>query len=120
MPNSTICVKLPPQTLVIQVSIKLADLPVHAVVPAQDDHGRTQAQPDLILTIPYGGSDNQTITARLKGRSFRRLMNEIGLFQNPPEKLVLTGRLTATGEIEGAGFLPYAKDAVVGERELVA
>jgi len=122
MPNSTtIVAELPAQTLVVQISIRVADLPKASVVPAQDDKGRTQAQPDVVLTIPYGGSPARMVRARIKGRSFRRLMNELSLYPNPPEKLVLTGRLNAADEIEGAGFLRYTKDVCVADdRNLVA
>ncbi|WP_320188625.1 hypothetical protein RMS29_027595 (plasmid) [Agrobacterium rosae] len=48
-------------------------------------------------------------------------MNELSLYPNPPEKLVLTGRLNAADEIEGAGFLRYTKDVCVADdRNLVA
>lgn len=120
MPNS-IGYELPSQTLVVQISIRVADLPRHAVVPPQDDRGRTQAQPDVVLTIPYGGANSRSVKARIKGRSFRRLMNELALYPNLPEKLVLTGRLNGDDEIEGAGFLRYTKDVGVDdERNLVA
>ncbi len=122
MPDSNrITVEMPAQTLVVQISIRVSDLPRNAVVPAQDEKGRTQAQPDVILTIPYGGTEMRTVKARIRGRSFRRLMNELALYPTPPEKLVLTGRLTALGEIEGAGFLRYTKDiSVADDRNLVA
>lgn len=114
-------VTLPAHTITVQVSIRVTDLPIYAVVPDYDDKGKTQAQPDVVLRIPYGITETSIITARLKGRSFRRIVREIRQLSNPPEKLVLVGRLNSVGELEGAGFLPSAsKDGIRHEPELVS
>ena len=118
--KSPFAVELPATTVMVNISIKVSDLPHYAVVPILDEQGLTQPQPDVVLTIPYGGEGRGTVTARIKGKAFRRLMNEIRLYANPADKLVLTGRLTAAGEIEAAGFKPFVKDSSIGDRNLVA
>lgn len=110
--------ELPAQTVKVYINIRVADLPMHAVVPIHNERGLTQAQPDVELLIPYG--EGGTVKARIKGKTFRKIVNSIDQYTNPAQKLILFGRLNASGEIEAAGFAPFAKDTACANRNLVA
>ena len=120
MNTTPVKVQLPASSVTVSISIRVADIPRHAVVPIRDERGNTQAQPDVVLTIPYREGDRGSVTARIKGRAFRRLVNEIDQYANPADKITLTGRLNSRGEIEAAGFKPFAKESGFDDRNLVA